>query len=368
MNWRGVTSRHRSPTPYSLSRMHASRVGPRLYTRSARFIRRLASTSLPQDGNAVPLPRPLLLTLERKVGREAGSDEELWRSGAFGAGVVPDLPPATTLRQLAAQALRLPGGHVAESPTTAPPATCRAPAGLTPQQPPGCITVRSVAAQLRSREDLRRRMAAAVAGSEGHPPAQALLLLSGGHPVRTLPIVPHFLGNSLSMLRDAGTARSRGELPADTRLWAVANPGSETLRRLAAKVEAGASTVLTQPPLLWRRSREWMERAAENGLTHRARIVLGVPLITSRSNLEFWLFLIGAGAGDEEAAQLLADFPASQDAEGVRAWNADLIRRTLDLPGVGGLHVMPLTKRARQLTQGFLQDGTLPKSCPGVEA
>lgn len=57
------------------------------------------------------------------------------------------------------------------------------------------------------------------------------------------------------------------------------------------------------------------------------QIVLGVPLITSRSNLEFWLFLIGAGAGDEEAAQLLADFPASQDAEGVRAWNADLIRR-----------------------------------------
>jgi len=34
----------------------------------------------------------------------------------------------------------------------------------------------------------------------------------------------------------------------------------------------------------------------------------------------------------------------------------------LDLPGVAGLHVMPLTKVARQKTAEFLKEGTLPSS------
>lgn len=37
----------------------------------------------------------------------------------------------------------------------------------------------------------------------------------------------------------------------------------------------------------------------------------------------------------------------------------------LDLPGVAGLHVMPLTKVARQMAADFLRDGTLPNdACP----
>ena len=36
--------------------------------------------------------------------------------------------------------------------------------------------------------------------------------------------------------------------------------------------------------------------------------------------------------------------------------------QSLSLPGVSGLHVMPLTKSARQLTLEFLADGTLPSS------
>jgi hypothetical protein len=34
----------------------------------------------------------------------------------------------------------------------------------------------------------------------------------------------------------------------------------------------------------------------------------------------------------------------------------------LGLPGVAGLHVMPLTQSARRMTLDFLMDGTLP-SC-----
>ena len=36
--------------------------------------------------------------------------------------------------------------------------------------------------------------------------------------------------------------------------------------------------------------------------------------------------------------------------------------QSLSLPGVAGLHVMPLTKAARQMTVDFLADGTLPTS------
>jgi len=46
-----------------------------------------------------------LLTLERSAGPRADRDAALWASGAFGGGVYPDLPAATTwpalLRQLA---------------------------------------------------------------------------------------------------------------------------------------------------------------------------------------------------------------------------------------------------------------------------
>jgi len=34
--------------------------------------------------------------------------------------------------------------------------------------------------------------------------------------------------------------------------------------------------------------------------------------------------------------------------------------QSLELPGIAGLHVMPLTKGARQITVDFLADGTLP--------
>ena len=37
-----------------------------------------------------------LVSLERSVGERMGSDAALWRTGAFGAAVYPDLPIATT--------------------------------------------------------------------------------------------------------------------------------------------------------------------------------------------------------------------------------------------------------------------------------
>lgn len=98
--------------------------------------------------------------------------------------------------------------------------------------------------------------------------------------------------------------------------------------------------------------------------------MLGLPIVPSVGNLDFWLRLCGV-RGLPESEALLRSFPQSREggdkaahAEAVRVWNANLIHKSLSLPGVTGLHVMPLTKAARQLTLDFLADGTLPSAVP----
>lgn len=183
------------------------------------------------------------------------------------------------------------------------------------------------------------------------------------------------------------------------------------------------------------------------------KVVLGLPIVPSAGNLDFWLRLCGV-RHMPEAHTLLGTFPQLGGAEGagghgrskeehaaaVRQWNAQLIKKvrrrackgrgvtqqmctsaqpqlprrcaavrclalllcpterwlaawhsaahrstgrfapaiplrlygthpavalclqSLNLPGISGLHVMPLTKSARQLTLDFLADGTLPSS------
>ena len=45
------------------------------------------------------------LTLERSVGRVAGADTDIWQSGSFGAGIIPDLPVVSSWKELAARVL-----------------------------------------------------------------------------------------------------------------------------------------------------------------------------------------------------------------------------------------------------------------------
>jgi hypothetical protein len=66
-----------------------------------------------------------------------------------------------------------------------------------------------------------------MAVSEHRPHADALLLVSGSHPVRTLPLLQQFLPGSVAMLRQAAQLKQRGVLPQQMALWAVANPVME---------------------------------------------------------------------------------------------------------------------------------------------
>lgn len=113
-------------------------------------------------------------------------------------------------------------------------------------------------------------------------------------------------------------------------------------------------------------------RAALLPFSSQSQLVVGIPMVSSAGNLDFWLRLCGA-RGLPEAEELLSAFPRQGDLgkpafeAAVKQWNADFIQRVLDLPGVAGLHVMPLTKVARQMTAELLAEGVLPSlACTGA--
>lgn len=124
-----------------------------------------------------------LLTLERAVGEKHGIDGNLWDSCRFGAQIYPDLPLASTWRDLLRRTVQTAGRAAEPGSVDPPPAAC----------PAERWTVRTVAAQLRSRDQLRSMMlSAAGVGLDGEPrpgaaPADALLFVSGSHPARRLP-------------------------------------------------------------------------------------------------------------------------------------------------------------------------------------
>ena len=80
-------------------------------------------------------------------------------------------------------------------------------------------------------------------------------------------------------------------------LWAAGNPVIETnAARLEQKAAAGASAFLTQPPLAWDNFESWMNDAEHRGVSQACRIIIGIPMLTSRNHLRFWLELCGADA------------------------------------------------------------------------
>lgn len=123
------------------------------------------------------------LCLERAVADKHGIDQNLWDSCHFQAEIYPDLPLASTWRDLLRRTLSA-GGHESEAGSVEPPAA-RCPAER--------WTVRTVAAQLRSRDQLRTMMLSAAGVDEsgdakpGVRSCDALLFVSGSHPARHLP-------------------------------------------------------------------------------------------------------------------------------------------------------------------------------------
>ncbi len=155
------------------------------------------------------------LLLERSVSERLGADADLWHTGCFQGEVYPDLPIASTWRDLVQRLFNLQG--VSQRPQPPPPVLAQGSSdgslgsgssssrqgssipvteeqqqpGQQQQQQPWFVC--TVAAQCRSRDQLRAFMlSAAGVDFRGEPkgggrPADALLFVSGSHPARSLP-------------------------------------------------------------------------------------------------------------------------------------------------------------------------------------
>ena len=339
--------------------------------------------------------RPVAL-LERHVtsststSSDASSDASLWRSGAFACEVYPDLPVAASWKGL----LRAASGGLLDSSVDA--TTGDAPgAGRRRRQkwrnqkqtegeeedlslPPPSFVVRTVAAQVRGPGSVVARIQRAAGVGPGgellngssddkgaHSP-DALLLVSGGHPARSLwrPT------DSLSMLRAASQLRERGLIPRDIELWAVANPLLEKPERAAVeKAEAGADAILTQPPLsekAWLRWWDGVQRISSSSSSSVPPVVGGIALPHSPGALRFWVALCGAGGveGVDEEVAAFARAASGSSPSAKREAALAYARRALSfydtLGGeLAGIHVMPVTNKGREIAAALLEEGAL---------
>ncbi|KAF6260457.1 hypothetical protein COO60DRAFT_891899 [Scenedesmus sp. NREL 46B-D3] len=251
------------------------------------------------------------------------------------------------------------------------------------------LHVATVGAQLSSMADISGAMCTAagvtpsgmrMAVGEQRPHADALLLVSGSHPVRTLPLLQQFLPGSVAMLRQASQLKQCGVLPQQLALWAVANPVMEPDASYAEqKIAAGAEVILTQPPLDWAKFVAWMEDAQQRQLHTAARLLVGFPLLSSAANMTFWAALCGAG-GNRQCQQLQQQFAAAEQAakqqqqqqagqpsqpgpsQFAQQWNSQLLERLQATPGVSGLHVMPITANSKRMALQMARQGAFARN------
>lgn len=301
-------------------------------------------------------PQRRLTTLERQVGDKLGTDDAIFNEGNFDGSVYPDLP------------------------VVGPEMACDIDAAIRRQvqdtSARECLIIRTVAAQCLDGERISRKIERAgnlFRDSEGV--RGALLCVSGGDRGRQAGTSD--LKDSRFILERATSMRSCGEIPAHVDIWAVANPMTDSIDSFRWKVDAGARCFLTQPPFLAGRSRAWFEQVGE---TEQARdgdidVLVGVPMITSTKNLAFWFDLCGVSDGTE-LKELLASFPgqavkahgtqgasnafnASDSADAVIEWNASFIRDVASkMPGVTGMHVMPVTASGLQMMDQVMHRAT----------
>ena len=92
--------------------------------------------------------------------------------------------------------------------------------------------------------------------------------------------------------------------------WAVENPLTNTCDKLQHKIEAGAEAIISQPPLLPDRFHQWWHSVLDRGLHKTAKLIVGVPIISSAANLAFWLRLTEAkgGLAERQLLRLLPPF------------------------------------------------------------
>jgi methylenetetrahydrofolate reductase (NADPH) len=132
------------------------------------------------------------------------------------------------------------------------------------------------------------------------------------------------------------------DVPASFLVGAAATPGKTSLENLQSKIDAGASFVQTQMVLDAEAFAAWLEPIREAGLCERAAILPGLVIPRSAALVER---LAGFGA-------LVADGVAARAEQGEGlAIACELAEQLLAIPGVAGLHLMPLGAAPEAMTE-----------------
>ncbi|MEE2657812.1 MAG: methylenetetrahydrofolate reductase, partial [Candidatus Latescibacterota bacterium] len=278
-----------------------------------------------------------VVTAEQAHSAQAPGYRRLVRRGVVDAVTLPDIPLVGRVGEIVRILSRR-----------------EAAADIFAQLPETAEPVFTISSSTRTRAEVERRILRAA--EQG---VAALLALSGGDLIRralgTVPGGQRLLPmNAFSTLALVRQLREQGRLPPDLPVWAVENPligrVSARVDRLAKKIDGGAEAILLQPPLLWDRFTEWWSEVDRRGLNRDAPLVVGVPVITSVAMLRFWLVLVGLKGSHPQARPDLQGFAEAErtlDDEGFvefkRAWSAELIGKLRQLPGIGGIHLMPIS-------------------------
>lgn len=130
---------------------------------------------------------------------------------------------------------------------------------------------------------------------------------------------------------------------------------------MCEQVAQGASVILTQPVFDLNAFENWLVDAERRGLTSAAKILIGMPFLSSPGNLAFWLSLANCAA-NPASQKILANFQRAS-AKGkselvsfCRDYNQDLVMKLLNCPGISGLHVMPITTASKKMALESLRD------------
>jgi 5,10-methylenetetrahydrofolate reductase len=202
--------------------------------------------------------------------------------------------------------------------------------------------------QLTCRDRNRLALAADLLGAHALG-IRAVLCLSGdpmevGH-TGAKPVFDLDAVGLARLATDLGQGRGPGGAPVDPParfLVGVAEaPGADPSggARLAAKADAGATFVQTQPVYDAAQFAAWLDRVADRGLPGRVAILAGILPPTSAAQLERFAALPGWSVPGAVLDRLRV--ARDQRAEGITL-AAEMVQAVRDLPGVRGVHLMGL--------------------------
>jgi 5,10-methylenetetrahydrofolate reductase len=136
----------------------------------------------------------------------------------------------------------------------------------------------------------------------------------------------------------------RMKTPPEFLIGGGANPFAEPFEarilRLEKKIRAGARFIQTQPVFDLKLFEKWMKKVRELGLHEQTTIIAGVMPVKSARALTYMQKEVPGVKIDPQYIKQLAEAKDSME-EGVRI-AVEIIRKLREIPGVRGLHLMPV--------------------------